>query len=374
MLLGVIADDFTGASDVANTLAQGIPGRGGLRTVQYMGVPTQQAEGNIDAGVISLKSRSIPAPEAVALSLQAFAWLKDQGCRQFLFKYCSTFDSTPRGNIGPVGEALARQLGVRGVVACPAFPAVGRTVYQGHLFVQDRLLSESNLRDHPLNPMTDPDIRRWLRLQCSAPIGWVSWSVVCGGPAAVRTALDDAAARGETLVVVDAVCDDDLLSIGRACHNSPLLTGGSGIARGLPENFLSDGLAPGTHGRSVGVPGPEAILAGSCSEATREQIVVHSRNHPTLRVDAECAVQGAIAPEELAKFIRAHPGEAPLIYASDAPERVATVQRMFGRERVAEALDMLFATTARTLVAGGIRRLVVAGGIALTRLRRMTEV
>ena len=362
MLLGVIADDFSGASDIANTLAQGLPGRGGLRTVQYLGVPTQQAQRDVEAGVVSLKSRSIPAGEAVAFSLQALAWLRAQGCRQFLFKYCSTFDSTPRGNIGPVGEALAQQLGVRGVVVCPAFPAVGRTLYQGHLFVNDRLLSESSLRHHPLNPMTDPDIRRWLRSQCATPVGWVPWSVVCAGATELRAALEEAGARAETLVVVDAVRDDDLVTIGRACSRSPLLTGGSGIARGLPENFLSDGSAAGHGGRGTAVPGPGAILAGSCSEATRLQIEVHSRSHPTLRVDAERAVLGTVTTDELAAFIRAHRGEAPLIYASEAPERVAAVQQKFGRERVAHALDMLFAATARALVSGGIRRLVVAGG------------
>src|SRR5215217_3500839 len=160
MLLGVIADDFTGASDIANTLA-----KGGLATVQFLGLPTQAAPEACEAGVVALKSRSIAAADAVALSIEAFEWLRAQGCRQFVFKYCSTFDSTPEGNIGPVGEALAARLGVKGVVACPAFPRVGRTVYQGHLFVLDRLLSESGMQKHPLNPMTDPDIRRWLARQ-----------------------------------------------------------------------------------------------------------------------------------------------------------------------------------------------------------------
>lgn len=362
MLLGIIADDFSGASDIANTLAQGLPGGGGLRTVQYLGVPARPAKKDVEAAVISLKSRSIPAGEAVALSLKALGWLKAQGCRQFVFKYCSTFDSTPRGNIGPVGEALARELGVGGVVVCPSFPAVGRTVYQGHLFVDEHLLSESSLRHHPLNPMTDSDIRRWLRPQCSTPVGWVPWSTVSGGSEALRAALDESASRGETLVVVDAVRDQDLLTIGRACSGAPLLTGGSGIALGLAENFLKGGLARGKGIPIRGIQGPEAILAGSCSEATRRQIEVHARNHPALRVDAEHAVLSRVRPEDLAGFIRAHQGEAPLIYASDTPDRVAEVQRKFGRERVAEALDTLFAATARALVAGGTRRLVVAGG------------
>jgi 3-dehydrotetronate 4-kinase len=169
MLLGVIADDFTGASDIANTLAKGLPGQGGLATAQFLGLPKADAPGHVEAGVVALKSRSIPATEAVAQSLAALDWLERQGCRQIVFKYCSTFDSTPDGNIGPVGEALARALDVSGVVACPAFPTVGRTVYQGHLFVNDRLLNESGLENHPLNPMTDADIRRWLRRQARSP-------------------------------------------------------------------------------------------------------------------------------------------------------------------------------------------------------------
>ena len=169
MLLGIIADDFTGASDIANTLAKGLPGEAGLRTAQFLGIPKEPAPADIEAGVLALKSRSIASEEAVAQSLSALAWLKAQGCRQFVFKYCSTFDSTPAGNIGPVGEALARELGATGVVVCPAFPGAGRTVYQGHLFVHDRLLSESGMQNHPLNPMTDPDIRRWLARQTRTP-------------------------------------------------------------------------------------------------------------------------------------------------------------------------------------------------------------
>jgi 3-dehydrotetronate 4-kinase len=162
MYIGVIADDFTGASDIANTLAKGWVDGGGLRTTQFLGIPDSPAPADWEAGVVSLKSRSIPAAEAVAQSLAALQWLQKQGCRQIVFKYCSTFDSTPQGNIGPVSEALAEALGVRGVPACPAFPGASRTVFQGRLLVEDRLLSESSLATHPLNPMTDPDIRRWL--------------------------------------------------------------------------------------------------------------------------------------------------------------------------------------------------------------------
>src|ERR687889_693156 len=209
MLLGVIADDFTGASDIANTLA-----KGGLATVQFLGLPTQAAPEACEAGVVALKTRSIAAADAVTLSLEAFEWLRAQGCRQVIFKYCSTFDSTPEGNIGPVGEALAQRLDVRGVIACPAFPGAGRTIYKGHLFVGDRLLNESGMEHHPLNPMTDADLRRWLTLQCREPVGLVDWPVLRRGPDAIRRALAASAEAGQRLVIVDTLSDEDLLAIG----------------------------------------------------------------------------------------------------------------------------------------------------------------
>ena len=357
MLLGVIADDFTGASDIANTLA-----KGGLSTVQFLGVPTRAAPESCEAGVVALKSRSIPAEDAVTLSLEAFEWLRTQGCQQFIFKYCSTFDSTPQGNIGPVGEALARALDVKGVLACPAFPTTGRTVYQGHLFVGDRLLNESGLEHHPLNPMTDADLRRWLARQSAEPVGLVPWATVRRGGAAIRGALQQAAGRGERLVIVDAIADDDCLAIGDACAEAPLLTGGSGIALGLPRNFIRRGLASGQGSAFQGVAGPEAVLAGSCSQATLLQIETHRQDHAVLQIEVEAVMEGAVTPEALAAFVHEHRGQAPLVYSSARPEKVRALQEALGRETIAARLDTLFAETARRLVYDGVRRLVVAGG------------
>ena len=362
MLIGVIADDFTGASDIANTLAKGLPGQGGLVTAQYLGVPGAGAAREVEAGVVSLKSRSIPAEEAVAASLEALCWLQAQGCRQFVFKYCSTFDSTPEGNIGPVAEALADALGVKGVVACPAFPAMGRTVYQGHLFVGDVLLSESGMEHHPLTPMTDADLRRWLRRQTRSGVGRVPAAVVRDGAAAIDAALRACADRGETLAVVDAVTDEDLVSIGRACAHAPLLTGGSGIAIGLAANVIADGLATGGGGRFDGVDGPEAILAGSCSGMTRSQVEAHRRKHPALAVAVEDVMNGGTSPGDLVAFVEAHRGEAPLVYSSAAPAEVAAAQARYGRAAVSDRLEGLFAETVRRLVDGGVSRVVVAGG------------
>ena len=357
MLLGVIADDVTGASDIANTLA-----KAGLATTQFFGVPSKSASSQCEAGVVSLKSRSIPADDAVKQSLAALDWLGAQGCTQFVFKYCSTFDSTPRGNIGPVGEALADALGVKGIVACPAFPAAGRTVYQGHLFVHDRLLNESGLENHPLNPMTDPDLRRWLGKQTKNAVGLVPYATVLRGADALGKALAEAGKRGETLAIVDAITEDDLLTIGLACDGAKLVTGGSGIAMGLPANFIRRGLASGRPPRFAPVAGPAAILAGSCSNATRGQIAFHAKSHPVFPIDAEAVVTGKLAPRAVLDFMAGHREDMPLAYSSAAPADVARLQERHGTEKLAAALDGFFADVAEGLTQSGVTRLVVAGG------------
>jgi 3-dehydrotetronate 4-kinase len=298
----------------------------------------------------------------VAQSLAALQWLQAQGCRQIVFKYCSTFDSTPQGNIGPVGEALAKALDVRGVPVCPAFPGAGRTVFQGHLFVGDRLLSESSLATHPLNPMTDADIRRWLIQQSTEPVGLVPHQHVRRGVAAIRVELDQAAARSERLVIVDAISDEDLVALGEACADFKLVTGGSGIALGLPRNLIAQGLVTGQRNGFTGVQGPEAILAGSCSRATLAQIDLHRRIHPALGVSVDAVIKDEVKPTDLVEFIRANEGQQPLVFSSDTPENVAACQARYGTEVVAHALERLFAQAARILVDNGLRRLVVAGG------------
>ena len=357
MLLGVVADDFTGASDIANTLA-----RGGMAATQFLGVPASPAASACEAGVVALKSRSIAREEAVAQSLDALEWLLAQGARQIVFKYCSTFDSTPAGNIGCVGEALARRLGVRGVVACPAFPAAGRTVYQGHLFVGDRLLSESSLRHHPLNPMTDPDLRRWLRMQTQDPVGLVPLAVVSQGAPAIAEALHAGAQRGECLMIVDAVRDADLVAIGVACADAPLLTGGSGIALGLPANFARLGLLRHAEERRQHVRGRAAILAGSCSARTLEQIGNYLQRHPGIAIDPDSVLDRRLSPDDIVRFAQRHPDDTVIAYSSANPADVAAVQQRRGTSVVAHALEQFFSDTAQALIASGVRRLIVAGG------------
>ncbi|MGU3492404.1 3-oxo-tetronate kinase [Xanthobacteraceae bacterium A53D] len=357
MLLGCIGDDFTGSSDLANTLS-----KQGMRVTQYSGVPKGDADPSVEAGVVALKSRSIPAQEAIAQSLQALEWLKAQGCKQFLFKYCSTFDSTAEGNIGPVAAALAEALGARKVVVCPAFPGAGRTLYQGHLFVHDRLLNESGMEHHPLNPMTDADIRRWLAAQTDMPVGHVGFSAVRNGADAIAEALSQADAKGARLIVVDALSDADLMEIGRALDGAPLLTGGSGIATGLPENFRRQGLLSGEGSTWEGVAGACVVLSGSCSTATRGQVARHREaGLPMFEIKADDAVAGRVKPQEIADWAMAQ-SERPLVFSSADPEEVRRAQETHGREKVAGAIERGFAAIAQALVAAGVGRLVVAGG------------
>jgi uncharacterized protein YgbK (DUF1537 family) len=356
MLLGCIGDDFTGSSDLGNTLT-----KAGMRSVQYVGIPDKPAEKDVEAGIVALKSRSIAPAEAVKLSLEALKWLQDQGCRQFLFKYCSTFDSTPEGNIGPVAEALADALDASQVIVCPVFPATGRTLFLGHLFVGDRLLSESGMENHPITPMTDPDIRRWLSLQSKGSIGHVPAATVFAGAAAVTGKLASEAAAGHRLIVTDAVRDEDLLTLGEAAADLKLLTGGSGIAMGLPGNFRSRGLLSGNGSSWKGQDGRAAILSGSCSTATRAQVRLHAQSNPVLEITADAVMSGEVTGKSVAEWVLAQDG-LPLAYSSADPEVVAKAKETFGGNKVAHALENLFAETSRHLVSGGVTRLITAGG------------
>jgi uncharacterized protein YgbK (DUF1537 family) len=261
IMLGAIADDFTGATDLANTLV-----RQGMRTVQLIGVPSRAAPEEVDAVVVALKSRTIPAPEAVRHSLAALDWLRGAGARQILFKYCSTFDSTDRGNIGPVADALLQALGADLTVFCPAFPENGRTIYRGYLFVGDVLLSESGMRDHPLTPMRDANLRRVLGRQTPHTVGLVPLDAVSRGPEAVRAEFARLRREGCRHAILDAVQDADLLTIGEAVAGLSLMTGGSGIALGLPENFRRAGLLGSAQDadRLPVVRGAAAVISGSC--------------------------------------------------------------------------------------------------------------
>ena len=352
MKLGCIGDDFTGSSDLANTLA-----KGGMRVTQYTGVPNAPAASDVEAGVVALKSRSIDPNEAVAQSLAALDWLRAQGCTQIFFKYCSTFDSTPDGNIGPVADALAAALDAHKVIVCPAFPGTGRSIYQGHLFVSDTLLSESGMQNHPLTPMTDPDIRRWLAPQTKHSVGHVGAKDVFAGSDAIASALEDQHAKGHRQIVVDAIRDEDLMEIGRAAQGLPLITGGSGVALGLPANF---GCTPAP-APWVAQAGKCIALSGSCSIATRGQVAFHKARHPTKEIVAADVIEGRLSAGDVVDWMLAQDG-IPLAYSSADPDVIKAVQAEFGLERSAQAIETLFAEIARLAVAQGVTRVLPAGG------------
>src|SRR5579883_118651 len=361
LLLGSIADDFTGATDLANTLV-----RQGMRTVQLIDVPDPAMPlPEAEAVVVALKSRTIPAADAVKQSLAALAWLRRAGARQILFKYCSTFDSTDAGNIGPVADALLEALGGDFTVFCPAFPENGRTIYKGYLFVGDVLLSESGMRDHPLTPMRDPSLLRVLQRQTPHKVGLVPHAVVRRGTDAVRAAFAALRREGIRHAVLDAIADDDLLTLGAAIADLPLITGGSGIALGLPENFRRAGLLAPTRSADALEPvrGAELVLSGSCSLATLAQVAAMRQRRPVfeldpLRLDAGEDVAGAAIDWAAARM-----AEGPvLVSASAPPEAVRMAQEKLGRARAGELIESALAAIAKGLVARGARRLVVAGG------------
>ena len=360
MLLGCIADDFTGATDLANNLV-----RSGMRTLQTIGVPAAPLAGDVDAVVVALKSRTIAAAAAVSQSLAALDWLRRAGCRQFYFKYCSTFDSTPQGNIGPVAEALMDALGANLAIACPAFPTNARTIYMGNLFVGEVPLSESGMREHPLTPMTDANLVRVLQAQSRGKVGLVAWTAVAAGEAAIRARFAALQAEGVRLAVVDAITDADLHAIAAACADHPLVTAGSGVAVGLAQNFRRAGrLPPRTDADQLPqVPGQAAVISGSCSQATNGQ-VAHwiASGRAAIRIDPFELARGTGVAAALREAGSLLPAGPVLFYATATPDDVKSVQAELGAARAGAMVEQALAQIAQGLVEQGVTRLVVAGG------------
>ena len=386
MTLGVIADDFTGATDIASMLV-----RAGMRTVLLIGVPDAGATVAVDAVVIALKTRTVAAPDAVRESLAALHWLQAAGMRQCLFKYCSTFDSTPAGNIGPVTEALMDALGCGFTIACPAFPENGRTVYRGHLFVGDQLLSDSGMRQHPLTPMTDANLVRVLQAQCVRRVGLLNRDRVAQGLTAVQAVqahFDALREQGVAIAIADAITNDDLRTLAAACADLPLLTAGSGLALGLPAVYAQRGwLVPDAGAASLDpARGAAAVLAGSCSLATNAQVQRwRASGRPAFTIDPRALARGepvaaqALAWAQVQRMQGAgQPDQAVLISATAPADELHAVQRELGALSAGALVEACFAQIAQGLVAQGLRRLVVAGGetsgavvqaLGVTRLR-----
>ena len=361
VLLGCIADDYTGATDLANTLV-----RHGMRAVQLFGVPTPDTPvPNTDAVVIALKTRTCPAEDAIAQSLAALDWLRKAKARQFFFKYCSTFDSTPEGNIGPVTDALLDALGADFTIACPAYPENGRTLCHGHLFVGDQLLSESGMKDHPLTPMTDANLVRVLQAQTPHEVGLAPYHKVAAGAAALNWHMQSLREKGVRHVIVDALSENDLMRIGMAAEKLALVTGGSGVALGLPENFRRAGVLNSEQNADdlPTVGGLAAVLAGSCSLATQAQVAEMQKTRPSFRIDPlELARGKDQAAEAIRWAIPLLEDGPPLIYATAAADEVRKAQGELGRERAGALVEDCMAKIARELVLHNVRKLVVAGG------------
>jgi uncharacterized protein YgbK (DUF1537 family) len=357
MILGCIADDFTGATDLANNLV-----RAGMRVVQTIGVPEEHTPIDADAVVVALKSRTIEPGSAVSQSLDALQWLRAQGAQQIYFKVCSTFDSTDQGNIGPVAEALADALDAPFVPVCPAFPENQRTVFKGHLFVGDLLLSDSSMRNHPLTPMTDASLVRVLQRQCHARVGLVDHAAVRQGTNAVREHMQVLRAAGVRFGIVDAIANDDLMTMGQAFADLPLLVAGSGVAIGLPQNH---GLAPSAVTAWLpAVHGPRAIVSGSCPAASNAQVVDFLRRGgegfavDPLRIAAGEDMAAAALDWATGRLL----SRPVLFYATAEPEAVKAVQARLGVEEAGAMVERTLSAIARGLVERGVRQLVVAGG------------
>ena len=364
LLLGCIADDFTGATDLANNLV-----RAGMRVVQTIGVPDEPLQVDVDAVVVALKSRTLPPAQAVEQSLQALRWLQAQQVEQVYFKYCSTFDSwyrgDVRGNIGPVTEALMQALGCDFTIATPAFPDNQRTVFKGHLFVGDVLLSDSGMKDHPLTPMNDASLVRVMQAQCQRVVGLVDHRVMAQGEKAIRARFEQLRADGVGVAIVDALSNDDLLRLGPALKGMPLVTAGSGVAIGLPANW---GLQPSPATSQLPAPiGLQAIVSGSCSQATRAQVArFQARGGAALAIEPmQLADDAAVARcvEQCLAWAAPRLAKGPvLVYSTADPTQVQAVQQQWGVQAAGHRVEQALAQVAQGLVSLGVRQLVVAGG------------
>jgi uncharacterized protein YgbK (DUF1537 family) len=357
--LGCIADDFTGATDLANNLV-----RSGMRVVQTIGVPTAPLAVDVDAVVVALKSRTIPAAEAIAQSLEALKWLQAQGAQQIYFKYCSTFDSTPEGNIGPVTEALMDALGTDFTIATPAFPDNGRTVFKGYLFAGNVLLNESGMQNHPLTPMTDPNLVRVMQAQTKRKVGLIDYKTVSQGEVAIRERIATLRAEGVGVALVDATSNEDLHRMGPALKDMPLLTAGSGVAIGLPANF---GLKPSLQASQLpAARGLQAVVSGSCSVATNGQVAhFKATGRPAMAINPASLMHGqsdAVVQQVLAWAAPLLKDGPVLVYSTAEPDAVKAVQAQLGVAEAGALVEHALASVARGLVDLGVQQLVVAGG------------
>nr|WP_319556567.1 3-oxo-tetronate kinase [uncultured Vibrio sp.] len=360
MLLGVIADDFTGATDIAGFLVEN-----GMRTVQLNGIPATEIDVNADAVVISLKSRSCPVDEAIQDSVAALQWLREQGCQQFYFKYCSTFDSTSEGNIGPVTDALLAELGEDFTIVCPALPVNGRTVYNGHLFVFEDLLSDSGMRNHPVTPMTDSSLIRMMNAQSNGTTGLVNFQTIEQGAQAVIQRFAELKDLGHRYAVVDAFNTEHLVTLGQAAKTLKLVTGGSGLAAGLAKNWVEQ-LEDQSDAKQAGNPikAPTVVFSGSCSVMTNQQVSVYKQQAPHFAIDVETCLTNEDYSDVVFDWVMTNIESefAPLVYATADATALKAIQEQYGAQASSHAVEQFFSQLAVKLQSNGVKNFIVAGG------------
>ncbi|GEA62302.1 3-oxo-tetronate kinase [Vibrio comitans] len=360
MLLGVIADDFTGATDIAGFLVEN-----GMRTVQLNGIPKEEIDVNADAVVISLKSRSCPVDEAINDSVAALKWLQVNGCQQFYFKYCSTFDSTAEGNIGPVTDALLAELDEEFTIVCPALPVNGRTVYNGHLFVFQDLLSDSGMRNHPVTPMIDSSLIRMMDAQSQGTSGLINFQVIERGSQAVTECFEELKLQGNRYAVVDAFNADHLVTLGQAAKSLKLVTGGSGLASGIARNWVEH-LEDQSDAKQAGSPAkaPTVVFSGSCSVMTNRQVAVYKEKAPHFAIDVNACLTNEEYSNQVFDWVMTNIGSefAPLVYATADATALKAIQQEFGAQASSHAVEQFFRKLAIKLEQHGVKNFIVAGG------------
>lgn len=360
MLLGVIADDFTGATDIAGFLVEN-----GMRTIQVNGTPSEDMKINADAVVVSLKSRSCATQQAIIDSVKALKWLQSQGCQQFYFKYCSTFDSTAQGNIGPVTDALLDQLNEDFTVVCPSLPVNGRTVFNGHLFVLGQLLSESGMRNHPVTPMKNSNIVQLMDAQSRGETGLINYQIIEQGPDNIIKGFKALKAQGKRYAVVDAFNSQHIDNIGKSINGLKLITGGSGLASGIAKNWKSH-LQDQTEAKKAGYPSkaPTVIFSGSCSLTTNKQVSHYKKKAPHLAINVEHCLNKNNYSQEVCDWVLSQTQStlAPLVYATADPQGLKKIQLKYGAEASSQAIENFFKQLAIKLKEKGVCNFIVAGG------------
>lgn len=356
MKIGVIADDFTGATDAASFIV-----KNGLTAIQFSGVPDNNISIETDTCVIALKSRSCSVAEAIEASLQACRWLKDQGCTLIYFKYCSTFDSTSDGNIGPVVDALMRELNTSKTIVCPALPVNGRTVYQGHLFVYEQLLSESGMRNHPITPMTESNLIKLMEAQSQGKAGLVKYEELTD-VSSIKTRFLQLERQSYKYFICDTITQDNLNQIGEACADFDLVTGGSGLVGAIAKAASNNAV----HNQAAFVPrkqGKGLIISGSCSVMTNKQVEEYSQHAPSYQIDVEMCINNPQYVNQVLGWVLSQSDVQlyPLVYATVPANHLSAIQEKYGAT-ASEKIEALFHKLVCLLQEYEYHTIISAGG------------